>query len=66
MKKNNKTIAALLFAISLASCTNTTDHIETICNPLNIGYQFETKGTLRRDISTPCIVLYKDAYYLCR
>lgn len=64
MKKNNKTIGALLFAISLASCANTTDHIETICNPLNIGYQFETKGTLRRDISTPCIVLYKDAYYL--
>ena len=38
----------------------------TFCNPLNLDYGLRTKGTspLHRHGADPCIVLFKDRYYL--
>lgn len=63
MKKGNKIIITLLFATSIISCKNN-DNLQTICNPLNIGYQFENNEVIHRDICAPCVVYYKNTYYL--
>lgn len=36
----------------------------TICNPLNLSYRFSLDSPSRREAADPCVVLFRDKYYL--
>ena len=39
--------------------------IQTVCNPININYQYQTPMRTRES-ADPAVVLYKDEYFLIR
>lgn len=61
-----KIIRCLLLFVVLISCQ--CSHMEnsqiTMCNPINLDYRFSVDNVSRRDGAHPCIILYKDEYYL--
>ena len=60
-----KGIAYITMILTFIFCTDHTYNMKnTICNPININYRFDSNEKLRRDISSPCIVLYDSIYYL--
>lgn len=57
----------LIIACVLAGCQfNKHDFFSnhTICNPINISYQFSLNETSRRDGAHPCIILFNNEYFL--
>lgn len=61
-----KIIRCLLLFVVLTSCQ--CSHMEnsqiTMCNPINLDYRFSVDNVSRRDGAHPCVILYKDEYYL--
>lgn len=56
-----------LLPISFSSChsINDTEVNATMCNPLPLNYDFTVEeGVSRRDGAHPCVVLFRDVYYL--
>ncbi|WP_373837381.1 discoidin domain-containing protein [Bacteroides heparinolyticus] len=65
MTKILKNILLILFLFCIG-CQSFDIHTKTntVCNPMNLSYNFLLGEELRRDICCPCIVLYEDIYYL--
>lgn len=63
-----KTLYLNLLFILVVSCQqhfSKENSFVTMCNPINLNYHFVSDGDiLRRDAANPCLVLYKDEYYL--
>lgn len=62
-----KTVCYLILLIMTVSCQgygSPEKTLLTVCNPINLSYRFSLDNVSRRDGSQPCIILYKDAYYL--
>lgn len=36
----------------------------TICNPIDLNYNFSSDEVSRRDVAHPCVILFDDIYYL--
>ena len=56
-----------LLPILFSSChsINDTEVNATMCNPLPLNYDFTVEeGVSRRDGAHPCVVLFRDVYYL--
>ncbi|MFC0518356.1 family 43 glycosylhydrolase [Mucilaginibacter angelicae] len=56
---------ALLMLLSLQNASAQTRRgIKTFCNPINLPYNFQTDGVMRREAADPTIVLYQNRYWL--
>lgn len=59
-----KLLFLLLIMTSCHSDEHVGKHLSTVCNPLDIEYRLADGDVLRRDIGSPCVVLFRDEYYL--
>lgn len=62
-----KTVYYLLLFILLIGCKCDIfkdNSSMTICNPIDLSYSFSLDDVSRRDCCHPCVVYYKDNYYL--
>lgn len=61
-----KKIRFLLLLLTVTSCQHS--HVmksqSTMCNPIDLNYRFTLNDVSRRDGAQPCVILYKDVYYL--
>ena len=59
-----KLLFLLLIMTGCHSDEHVGKHLSTVCNPLDIEYRLADGDVLRRDIGSPCVVLFRDEYYL--
>ena len=65
MNKLYVCLALLLILFSSCHFMNDAEVNATMCNPLPLNYDFTVEeGVSRRDGAHPCVVLFRDVYYL--